>query len=568
MMWHYTNEKHIQILLSLLKENGIKKVISSPGTTNMTLIASMQQDPYFEIYSSVDERSAAYMACGLAAESQEPVVLSCTGATASRNYLSGLTEAYYRKLPILVLVSTQSISKIGHLIPQVIDNSVIEKDVAKLSITIPFVGNDDDFWECEVKINRALLELRRDGGGPVHITCPTTYNSMFTTKKLPKCRVISRIKYGDVFPELSSKKIGVFIGSHLKWSKQQTETLDNFCETNNAVVFYDHTSNYKGSYGVLYSIVAGQKEFDYQINSSDILIHIGEVSGDYYSMINKGKEVWRVNEDGELRDTFRGLRYIFQMSEQNFFEHYIGDKKNINHSYLNKFTKQTDEIHKQIADLPFSNIWIASRISSRIPFGSVIHLGILNSLRSWNFFKLPESVASFSNVGGFGIDGNLSAIVGASLFDKNKLYFCVVGDLAFFYDMNVLGNRHIGNNIRILLINNGKGVEFKLFNNLGSQFKADTDKYIAGSGHFGNKSQKIVKHYAEDLGFEYLSAKNKEEFEEACNKFLTQNITDKSILLEVFTNDLDESNALKKILSIEKNIKVNTKNIFKYLLKK
>lgn len=47
------------------------------------------QDSWFEMYSSVDERSAAYMACGMAAESGEVVVLSCTGATASRNYVSG-----------------------------------------------------------------------------------------------------------------------------------------------------------------------------------------------------------------------------------------------------------------------------------------------------------------------------------------------------------------------------------------------------------------------------------------------------------------------------------------------
>ena len=97
----YTDEKNIQILIALLKAHGIKKVIASPGTTNMTFICSIMYDSWFEIYSSVDERSAAYMACGLAAESGEPVCLSCTGATASRNYIPGLTEAYYRKLPIL-----------------------------------------------------------------------------------------------------------------------------------------------------------------------------------------------------------------------------------------------------------------------------------------------------------------------------------------------------------------------------------------------------------------------------------------------------------------------------------
>ena len=117
---YYTNEKNAQIVLSLLKAHGIKRVIASPGTTNMALVGSMQQDPYFEMYSAVDERSAAYMACGLAAETSEPVVISCTGATASRNYLPGLTEAFYRKLPILSITSTQPISRVGHHMAQII----------------------------------------------------------------------------------------------------------------------------------------------------------------------------------------------------------------------------------------------------------------------------------------------------------------------------------------------------------------------------------------------------------------------------------------------------------------
>lgn len=95
------SSRNVQIVLYLLKRYGIRKVIASPGTQNMELVVSMQRDSFFEMYSAADERSAAYMACGLSAESNEPVVLSCTGATASRNYLPGLTEAYYRHLKII-----------------------------------------------------------------------------------------------------------------------------------------------------------------------------------------------------------------------------------------------------------------------------------------------------------------------------------------------------------------------------------------------------------------------------------------------------------------------------------
>lgn len=134
MEQYYSDEKNVQILIALMKAHGVKRIVASPGSTNVTFVGSVQQDPYFEIYSCVDERSAAYMACGIAAETCEPVALSCTGATASRNYFSALTEAYYRKLPILAVTSTQDRSRIGHLIPQAIDRFAQPNDTVKLSV--------------------------------------------------------------------------------------------------------------------------------------------------------------------------------------------------------------------------------------------------------------------------------------------------------------------------------------------------------------------------------------------------------------------------------------------------
>ena len=63
---YYTVERGQQILVSLLKQHDIRKVIASPGTTNITFVASVMNDPFFQVYSSVDERSAAYLAVGMA----------------------------------------------------------------------------------------------------------------------------------------------------------------------------------------------------------------------------------------------------------------------------------------------------------------------------------------------------------------------------------------------------------------------------------------------------------------------------------------------------------------------
>lgn len=103
------------------------------------------------MYSCIDERSAAYMAVGMAAESGEPVVLTCTGATASRNYMSALTDAYYRRLPIVAVTSTRPLSTIGNHVAQVIDRTTLPNDIAKLSVFAPVGGNANDEWDCQLK---------------------------------------------------------------------------------------------------------------------------------------------------------------------------------------------------------------------------------------------------------------------------------------------------------------------------------------------------------------------------------------------------------------------------------
>lgn len=544
---YYSSERSIQILISLLKAHCVKKVVTSPGATNVTLVASLQQDSYFELYSSVDERSAAYIACGLSAESGEPVMLSCTGATASRNYVPGLTEAYYRKLPILAVTSTQDSSRIGHLRAQVIDRRAQFNDIVNLSEQIPAAKTEEEEWDVNLRINRALLELRHRGGGPVHINLTTTYSRDFSVRELPTERIIRRYTQNDDLPELPKGRTAVFVGNHKSFSDSETIAIDNFCAANDAVVFCDHTSGYYGKYRVQFALAINQRNMVSDLRFLDTLIHIGEVSGDSSTQQLKAKRVWRVNEDGQLRDTFQKLENVFEMPEEVFFKHYSNGSEENHTQYLDSCNEILEKVRENIPELPFSNTWIAMQTSSRIPKNSVLHLSILNSLRNWNMFEVDSSIVRSSNTGGFGIDGMMSSLLGASLANKDKLCFLVIGDLAFFYDMNALGNRHVGRNIRILLINNGKGTEFKNFDHPGAAFGDEADLYIAAGGHYGGQSKDLVKHYTQDLGFEYLTASNKEEYLSQVDAFVNPQMIDRPIVFEVFTHSEDESDALKTI---------------------
>ena len=552
---YYSSERNVQILLALLKRNGIKKVIVSPGGTNICFVGSIQNDPFFEIYSSVDERSAAYMACGLAAESGEPVVLSCTMSTASRNYYPGMTEAYYRKLPVLAITSHIGSNHIGNLRSQVIDRRIIPNDVAQMSVELPIPKDESEDFFVEMEVNRAILALKNFGSGPVHINLITTCNQDFTIKELPLVQTIRRYQAWDQLPEIPQGKVGVFVGVHRKFTESQVSAIERFCTTHDAVVICDHTSGYYGEYRLQPTLVQLQKNAESPLDVLDLMIHIGETSAATFAGTIQTKNIWRVSEDGEVRNPFKKLSKIFQMSEEMFFTAYSkrgADK----HDFIDACREKCYAIYEQIPELPFSNIWTAMQLSSRLPEKSLLHISASNTRRCWNIFPLPETVESSCNVGCCGIDGCTSTLIGASLVNPKRLCYLVTGDLAFFYDINVLGNRHVGNNVRILLINNGVGTEFKMnSHNSYMAFKEDVNEYMAAEGHFGRKSPCLVKHFAEDLGFEYLTASTKNEFMQALDKFTNPSLSDKPIIFEVFTDAELEREALEIMTTLDYDAK-------------
>mgnify|MGYP000345642667 CR=1 FL=1 len=553
---YYTVERGQQILLSLLKQHGIKRIIASPGTTNITFVASAQHDSWFEIYSSVDERSAAYLACGMAAETGDPVVLSCTGATASRNYVSGMTEAYYRKLPILAVTATQNENRVGHLIPQMMDRSQQMKDICVHSEHIAVPRNADDEWDVTIRLNRAVLALYHRGGGPVHINLATDYNRDFSIHELPLARCVRRYLPKDNLPVIPQGRVAIKVGNHKRWSDILLRSVNLFCQKYGALVFCDHSSNYTGPFRVHNGLLSYQSRYNKSAYyHSKLLIHIGEVSGYSNEGLENTEQVWRVNEDGELRDPYRKLTKVFEMTEEEFFFYYINqqeafaERETESEKWLQSFHTVQKRMQAVIPELPFSNVWVAQQTTMRLPENSVLHLAILNSFRTWNLFELPVSVQSevYANTGGFGIDGCMSSMIGGAIVHPEQLHFLVIGDLAFFYDLNVLGNRHVGDNVRILLINNGKGTEFRNYNHFAAQFGESADEYIAAARHYGNKSLNLVRHLAEDLGYEYLSANNKEEYLSVVERFvdIIPNEHQRSMIFEVFTNNEDESDALQ-----------------------
>lgn len=567
MEHYYSNDINAQIIVSLLKIHGISKVIASPGVTDMAVVGSMQIDPFFEMYSCVDERGAAYMACGLASESQKPVAIVCTEATASRNYMPALTEAFYRQLPIVVLTGTHSRRHTGHLFTQSIDRNATPNDIVRCSVFLDEVKDDNDRKHNAFECSRALLELYHHGSGPVHINFVADGGKGFTTKTLPLFPSLKRYVTNDRLPKIPLGKIVIFAGFGMYMSKEEVEAIDRFCSCYDSVVLCDHTSGYHGSYGICSSLICSQYHHKTAASNADLLIHIGEVSGDTYSVsVLKPKAVWRVNPDGKAKNLFGTLDSIFEMNLYDFFRSYTDDYGDKNH-LLNELRKEYDKLLNDMPDMGFGNIFVAQSFAPSMPVGCAMHFAIFNSFRSWSFFGLDSSIECTANVGGFGIDGAPSTVLGASLANPNRLHFLVTGDLAFFYDMNAIGSRHVMPNLRIILVNNGRGVEFRKKDNPGHLLGDDADTFVAAAGHYGQMSKDLVKHYVTDLGFEYMSASTKEELFDVKKRFLTPEMTDQPMFLEIFPDYHDDVDNIDDLRGIQKTIDGYIKDLVKKVIK-
>lgn len=93
-----------------------------------------------------------------------------------------------------------------------------------------------------------------------------------------------------------------------------------------------------------------------------------------------------------------------------------------------------------------------------------------------------------------------------------KNIFFSGGRFSFLYDLNALGNHYIKNNIRILLVNNGEGIEFKNYLHPAFKFGDAANEYFAARGHFGAQSPRLVRDFVGALGFEYRASTDKKVF--------------------------------------------------------
>ena len=544
------------ILIKFLKKHNVHKLVLSSGTRNIPFVSSVEVDDWFECFSVVDERNAAFFGMGLAQQTNEPVVIACTSGTAVSNYITGITEAFYSHVPLIAITFDRSPYVLDQLETQKIDQMSIFNSITKANVELPMIKDDEDIWYCERLLNEAFISLHQHGTGPIHINIPLvgSTNELWEkqNKKEDTIKYIEYYSYEtnnweEISDELEDKRILFVIGQNTTMTSQEKERLNEIIYKLNAVVLNDNLTNFKSRNSVNPEIIIkaldGNSIIPYL---PDIVITYGanfqERIKDLLKANERKFEHWLITEDGKVKDCFRSQTKLFECSISYFVDRISDTVRHANGEYLRLWKKLNDCL--AVRDLPFSNFSVVRDFSVAIPENSILHLSILNATRLMQFFDLSGSITVYSNANSFGIDGCLPTFLGqAYAFDGPA--FIVIGDLAFFYAMNAMGIKHIKNNVHVLLINNGGGAEFHI---VPSHNELATIDLHIGASHHQN-----AEGWIKSLGFEYITANNSEDFKTKLKQFV--DTRDKPIVLEVFTDlETDGQTVLETYRDLEKQL--------------
>ncbi len=552
----YANNKMLLHLISLLKQFGIKKVVVSPGCRHIPFVHSLEQDKYFELFSVVDERSAAFFAMGLIQQSNEPVAVACTSGTACQNFGSAVVESFYQKLPLLLLSGDRLDAYINQNEDQSYDQVKSFKHCTKYTTKLPYVQSDVDEWHCNRLINEALNELTIHGRGPVHISFPIVdFIGNYTVANLPVARKISwhvatasPEQWGAIADRLRGKKIAIVVGQSVLFDDKLTKSIDNFCLNFDAIVLTDkiancHCQNAISNTWVLLNTMNADDKAQFK---PDVLMKIGGVNLFNPAIKNwlVGKTThWQIGELGKVCDEYHVLSDVYEMPEWFFFEqitenatfensgNYAESWKLLSQLPVIPQTKDTNAIHA------------IGQLLAQLPNSSVLQLANSMSIRYADLFNIDPSIKVYCNRGTSGIDGSLSTAVGYASVHSKPLYY-ITGDLSFFYDMNALSIKHLSNKIRILLINNSGGAVLlqpgRVQVPVGQPINCAANNNVE------------AKRWVESCGFKYISAHSVEEINLGISQLLDEEL-DQPIMLEVFTDLIDDASELYTYFSTEAN---------------
>jgi len=555
----HSEKKSARQLSKIFEQNNILDIVISPGSRNAPLIIEFTNNSNFKNYSIVDERSAGFFALGIAQQKQKPVVLVCTSGSALLNYYPAIAEAFYSRIPLIIVSADRPQKWVDQGEGQTIRQQGVFRNHSYYNVTLH--ENEGKDYENEKLIQEAV-KLSMQKKGPVHINIPfdePLYNILeeienIETPPTPlnyEAPEISEHKLHDLLKTWKNAKQIMILAGQLPPSDVLTKQLEKLNEDARVIILTENISNQNNSDFITHidQNIFLLSEQALEELKPDLLITIGRnlISKKIkkYLRSHKPENHWHVEHTDYPPNTFEALSEAINTSPEMFFSQFLFltydqmakegkyKKKWLQHSEK-QWQKHTDYIKK----VPFSDLKVFDFLSKNIPDGAMIQWGNSSSIRYAQFFKYNKNTIHFANRGTSGIDGSSSTAIGASQI--NEPTFLITGDISFFYDSNALWNKYLPDHFKIVLINNGGG---DIFN-----FIPGPSKTKALDEFFVSKHQMHAESLARQFKVKYNRVDNYEDLNKVFPSFVAQK---EPQILEINTQQKENHHYLK--------------NYFKYL---
>ncbi|TCO09831.1 2-succinyl-5-enolpyruvyl-6-hydroxy-3-cyclohexene-1-carboxylic-acid synthase [Natronoflexus pectinivorans] len=552
----------VKALVELCHLHGVEQVIISPGSRNAPLIISFNGCEKFECLSIVDERSAAYFALGLAREKKKPVALVCTSGTAALNYAPAVAEAYYQKIPLVVITADRPKEWINQADGQAIDQPGIYNNFIRHQCTLPLSGgHSDDEWYMNRMLNEAFQKCNGTVRGPIHINVPMREplygRTVYPEKTARKIELLT----GD--SQLSEEAISLLTSEIERYERVMVITgamyhqpeLKNALELlakKGVVVLTETLSNLESDnfIGNMDRIVSTITEDEHLFFSPDMLItlDVPVLSKMIKKILRKTKPKihWHFSNHHQITDTYQALSRIIKGNAAQILQQVANKMEEREKRFRDTWNKRATlsaERHTQFfdklgwCDLEFFKILSETNLSFR-----QIHLGNSTPVRYAQLFNWNTGNTWYANRGTSGIDGCVSTAAGAA-YGSEIPVLLITGDLSFLYDSNGLWHKYLPPSFRVIIVNNGGGGIFRFIPG-----PTDTEEL---EEFFEAKHTHSSEGIARTFGLDYYSCKNAEDVAEQLKTFF--NPSNKPAVMEVFTPNVESGKLLKQYFKFLKN---------------
>ncbi len=513
-------------------ELGIKYAVLSPGSRNAPLLISFARHEEIDKYIIPDERSAGFVALGIAQETKRPVVLSCTSGSALLNYAPAIAEAYYREIPLIVLSADRPPELIDQRDGQTIRQYEALKNHVKASYQLPLIETAGDTDQYQSLLTEGIAFSEKLAKGPVHFNIPfrepfypdpNQDNLIYTPIGLPNSEEPSHSKSTASLLQFSEgQKILILLG--------QSD-------------FNDHEKKLLCGISAKIPVIRSPlNNLDFGINhvdgfisekaslQPDILITTGlsVLSKNLKNFLRafKPKTHYHFDSAGVEVDTFGSAPKLVMQTLFDWLPALQRYQPNPEYMALwRKFEDRTRSLINDVVEkLQFSEVSTFFYVFKHLPANVHLHLSNSMPIRYADLFGVPKEVKTHGNRGTSGIDGCTSTAVGVALVTQ-KLNILITGDLAFLYDRNAFFHNHKVSNLRIVIVNNQGGGIFRLIK--GPSSLPELGNY------FETAHNRTAEYICQENGLTYLTAFDLETIKNLWNDFLQP--SDNAKVLEVFT---------------------------------